>query len=131
MQLLLATALHESKLEYLKQHPTGPALGVYQMEPATLQDHWRWLQAGGSSFYDKWSIPSGLAPIPEKLVFNLQFATVYARIHYWRIPEALPEAGDKDGMWAYYKRYYNTPLGKATESQWASMWERNEAEIVA
>ena len=36
--LLLGTAVTESNLEYLRQLPDGPALSVYQIEPATARD---------------------------------------------------------------------------------------------
>ncbi|KAF0118141.1 MAG: hypothetical protein FD149_866 [Rhodospirillaceae bacterium] len=39
--LLLGTAIQESRLgTYLRQTGGGPALGVYQMEPATHEDIW-------------------------------------------------------------------------------------------
>lgn len=137
VQLLLATALHESRLEFLKQHPTGPALGVYQMEPATHDDHFRWLDSGhmreGRDGLPTRAVRAfDFGPYEsDRLVYDVRYATAFARIHYWRIPEALPEAGDAAGMAAYWKRYYNTHLGAGTEDQFMAAWERNEAEIVA
>jgi len=37
-QLVLGTAITESRLRFLKQLGSGPALGIYQMEPATFRD---------------------------------------------------------------------------------------------
>ena len=37
-ELLLGTAIQESRLVYLKQIGGGPALGLFQMEPATELD---------------------------------------------------------------------------------------------
>src|SRR6056300_1676988 len=37
-ELLLGTAIQESRLTYLKQIGGGPALGLYQIEPATHHD---------------------------------------------------------------------------------------------
>ena len=37
-ELVHGTAIVESGLTYLKQHGDGPALGVWQIEPATHED---------------------------------------------------------------------------------------------
>ena len=37
-ELILGTAIVESGLTYLKQHGDGPALGLWQVEPATHED---------------------------------------------------------------------------------------------
>ena len=39
--LVLGTAVTESRLKYLKQLGKGPALGIFQMEPFTHNDIWR------------------------------------------------------------------------------------------
>jgi hypothetical protein len=39
-ELLLGTALQESGLIYRRQLNNGPALGLFQMEPATHDDIW-------------------------------------------------------------------------------------------
>lgn len=111
--LLLGTALAESRLTYLHQVGGGPALGVYQCEPATHADLW----AGYIGHVD------GLAPKVrglmsdrpplEQLVTNLAYATAIARLHYRRVREALPAAGDAAALSSYHKRYYNTALGAA------------------
>jgi hypothetical protein len=36
------------------------------------------------------------------------------RVHYYRVPAALPPAGDLAEQAAYWKRYYNTELGRGT-----------------
>jgi hypothetical protein len=39
------------------------------------------------------------------------------RVHYLRVKEALPTENDAAGMASYWKRYYNTVLGKGTIEQ--------------
>ena len=39
------------------------------------------------------------------------------RVHYYRKPAALPHYGDAEAMTAYWKRYYNTRLGKGTATK--------------
>jgi hypothetical protein len=38
--LVMGTAAQESRLIYLRQLGNGPALGLFQMEPATHNDIW-------------------------------------------------------------------------------------------
>ena len=37
-RLVLGTAITESRLRFIRQLGSGPALGIYQMEPATFRD---------------------------------------------------------------------------------------------
>ena len=44
-----------------------------------------------------------------------------ARTHYYRVPQAIPTKNDSgylDKLGRYAKKYYNTPLGKATASKY-------------
>ena len=47
-----------------------------------------------------------------------------ARIHYLRVPEALPAADDVVGLAAYWKRYYNTELGAGTVEKFVESYQR-------
>lgn len=115
-ELLVGTAAQESRLGYsLRQHPTGPARGIYQMEPATFDDLMRWL-AGKPDLMSaaaNWASPA--IPFGAQVAGNLYFATAIARLNYYRKPGALPAADNLAGLAAYYKKYWNTPLGAATE----------------
>jgi hypothetical protein len=132
VDLLCMTAAHESlNGTYLKQ-VKGPALGIYQMEPATHDDIYKnflgsrrfmdelvySLAGENSTDYDR----SGDA---SQMIYNLAYATAMARVHYYRVPEALPKrkdtGPDSDYIYElakYAKRYYNTELGKATEDDY-------------
>ena len=109
--LVYGTAITESDLAYLKQMGDGPALGFWQMEPATFYDHRKYL-ARRLDLFDKVKPMALIHPLkPEEMIWNLKFACAMCRIHYWRIPEQLPEAKDIPGLAAYWKRHYNTHLG--------------------
>lgn len=113
--LLLATAAHESRLSYLRQL-NGPALGVYQMEPATLDD-----------LYENYLAYRGPTMPPrdcERLIYDLRYATQVARLHYYRFPERLPPAWDAEAQWQLYKLRWNTPLGAATREQFVAAWQQ-------
>ena len=112
-RLLLGTAIAESWLVALKQKP-GPALGFYQMEPATHFDIWRNYLAfrPGLAFKVK-GLVKGL-PRAEMMVWDLRYATALARLQYRRDKFALPDAEDLVGLGDYYKRVYTTVVGKGS-----------------
>src|SRR3990167_5983957 len=120
-QLLLGTAAHESLGgHYLKQQGNGPALGIYQMEKATLLDMWdNWLR-----FNHELRERLQLArPDPERLMWDLRYATLWARLNYLRVKEPLPLAGDDRGLANYWFRYWCRGC-KGTVSQWMADWQR-------
>ena len=113
LNLLLGTAIQESRLTYLKQIGSGPALGIYQMEPDTHDDIWdNFLKyrEGLSSLIEK----SFRVRNSKALVWDMGYATAMARVHYYRVQEALPYDGDVSKLATYWKKYYNTDEGKGT-----------------
>jgi hypothetical protein len=56
-------------------------------------------------------------PLPERMIYDLQYATAMARLHYRRVKAPIPDHKNIDAVWEYYKKYYNTPLGKAEKEQ--------------
>jgi hypothetical protein len=122
VNLLLGTCAQESAMgTYLKQI-NGPALGIYQMEPNTHADIWdNFLKFNPDLAGKVLAIDSSET---SNLITNLAYATALARIQYLRAPAKLPAADDIAGLAAYYKRYYNTPAGKATEQQFIDNYHR-------
>lgn len=124
-QLLLMVAAHESAgWTFCRQHPSGPALGFYQLEPATLADLFHWLK-----LKPKWrDLMSrefkAVEPQPDRLVFDPVYATACARMQFYRRPEPLPHHDDLDGLAAYCKRFWNTEAGKATPEKYRADFER-------
>lgn len=125
-QLLLATSAQESHCgDYLKQ-VKGPALGPYQMEPFTIGDLYANYATGAKrdllfNFLSKAELDS---PSLIGAVGNLNYATALARMNYRRFPTALPAFNDRSAMWAYYKKYWNSVLGAATEEDFNMNWDR-------
>lgn len=117
--LIVGTAAQESLGEYLVQLGNGPALGFFQMEPATYNDifdnylsYRPELEASVVHLASLESVSSDNPPDVRQLVTNLAFAVAMCRVHYLRKPEPLPEANDIIGMADYWKKHYNTNLGK-------------------
>lgn len=119
-QLLLGTAMQESGLHYLSQI-SGPALGLWQMEPATFEYLSDWIRA-------RPQLDSRLGDLAflehEQLAGNLYLACAYARFKYYSIPAPLPSFDDIEAQAAYYKQWYNTPLGAATTDQYLANWKK-------
>lgn len=128
-RVVLLTAAHESSgfryIDQLSNDPArpGPAYGLWQMEAATLADHWAWLRArDGDGHLVRPAllakIEELLAPwptLPLQLHGNLYLACAMARVHYRRAPEPLPD--DLDGVAHLWKVRYNTVDGKGTEAE--------------
>ncbi len=114
-ELLVFTCAAESLGGTLLQQVKGPALGIFQMEPNTYTDIWVNYIRNRNQMATLMALHFGCAKIPEveRLIYDLHFATAMARIHYLRMPGKLPEPKDVDGIWDYYKKYYNTEKGKA------------------
>lgn len=114
--LVLGTAIVESKLKAIKQYGTGPALGLWQMEPFTHNDIWRTHLIGrplGDKVRSFVPVSFGV-PSPSHLMTSLQYGAAMCRIHYLRVRAPLPAPNDALGMAKYWKDYYNTRLGKGT-----------------
>ena len=100
--LLVGTALVESRLTHLRQLAGGPALGVFQMEPATHHDLW-----------DDW------------LRYRPGFAAMYCRLQYRRVPESLPKAADMAGLARHWHSHWNTLHGRGAPEKLVSLNRRH------
>jgi hypothetical protein len=119
-QLLLMTAIHESRLLYLTQLGGGPAISLYQIEPTTYHDIYTSYLSYKPDLRKKVSMLAGRKndhlpwPDDEELITNLAFATAIARMVYYRQPDPMPEFNDHQGMAEMWKKVYNTHKGKGT-----------------
>ena len=104
-QLLLITAILESDCgKYVHQVGGGPAVSIYQIEPATIYDIYdRIVQAKFSRImvYTRISCLDH-EPSLEDMTGNNIIATMMARFNYYGNPNPLPNAGDVDGLIRYY-----------------------------
>lgn len=111
--LLTGTALVESRAARLVQGGGGPALGIWQMEPATHDALWRML--GGADHADLETRVRRMTcsdiPRVQQLVGNLRYGCAMARVKYFFDPVSLPDAKDADRLCSYWKRIYNSALG--------------------
>jgi hypothetical protein len=109
--LLMATAANETDLgTWLNQNP-GPALGVFQIEPASLSSLLVRLTTAQTAALVGISTPQ---PITAQLDTNLVLAAAICRLFYWHNPFVMPQSWTLDTLWAVYKSVYNTSAGSAT-----------------
>lgn len=124
--LVLGTAAQESHLHYLDQTVSGPgpAYGIFQMERVTHNDNFAWLnqRPGFHKLVGGYQVQ--YLDNCKEMAGNLYYATIMCRIHYWRKAEALPPAHDIEGLARYWKKHYNTFLGKGKEAEFVSNYNR-------
>ena len=122
--LLLCTAAIESNCgEYIKQI-NGPALGIWQMEPATHDDIWQNCDALIGKFEQKVYDICGRCT-DTALINTPMYACAMARLKYSMDPNPLPKltgvtSADLKSFYNYYKRVYNTELGASTYDKWCT-----------
>lgn len=117
LNLLLGTCAQESAFgKYRKQLGGGPALGIFQMEPATFRDICDNFLRYKPELISKIQKISQVDSFePNDLVNNDKLAICFARIHYLRVKSSIPS--DISGWAKYWKQHYNTRLGKGTEDE--------------
>lgn len=126
--LVVGTAAAESGLKYLAQLG-GPALGIFQCEPATHSDLWCSYLDFRPELAAKVMVAAGRGtktprlPPHDWLVFNLRYAAAICRVHYLRVPHPLPAADDVEGLARYWKAHYNTALGAGTVEHFVNAYE--------
>lgn len=125
--LVMGTAAQETHLRWLRQI-RGPALGLWQVEPATYHDYLQFLsRSERKRLEERICNYLGYVALPtshERIISDLQLGAIMCRVHYLRIHDPLPAAEDIHGLGAYWKRFYNTHLGKGTVEQFVDNYGR-------
>jgi hypothetical protein len=117
--LMLGTAAQESGFRKLHQDGGGPAIGLWQMEPATEADiRKNFLAYRGALNAKVQALTIPLFGGAEQMAGNLYYACAMARISYYRSPQEIPTTVDLEVLGKLYKLVYNTPGGAATAEEW-------------
>ena len=100
VNLLLGTAIQESRLTYLKQKGGGPALGLFQIEPATLDDIYnRYLKrTDKKELLAKIKKFTTAQDVRDQVIGNIPFAVLIARVRFYMVSEALPAHDDLEAL---------------------------------
>lgn len=131
-RLLLGTAATESLLRYRRQigfrmDRLNGAWGLWQTEYGAVSDSVIYLRrrgdvlANAARFVNMAGVfdMSGHS-IMRRIHDDDRFAVVIARLHYFRVAEAVPDT--LEGQAAYWKKYYNTRLGAGTVAGYVRNW---------
>lgn len=121
--LLMGTAAQESRLgTYVVQHK-GPALGIFQMEPATEEDIFENYLRYQPDIRQKVYAVYTESMRSKNLTFNLLYAAVMCRISYYRHADPLPD-NSPQALGEFWKKLYNTPQGKGSAEEFADNYNR-------
>lgn len=133
--LMLCTAAIESNCGYCIKQIGGPALGPWQMEPATHEDIWTNCDVlKGYNSTPVRRVVYGLAPMgkcgDEALTASPMYACAMARLKYAMDSKRLPLYTGKPDLdipafYEYYKRVYNTEGGASTFDKWCKALNDN------
>ena len=127
--LVLGTWLKESvegSTQFIRQLNNGPAHGVGMMEEPTAVDITdRFLKLPqNSALNDVVNVYRNGLDTMDQLYGNLHLMAAMTRIRYFMVKAALP-AHTAQGMCLYWKKYYNTELGKGVpDAGTVACWTR-------
>jgi hypothetical protein len=120
--LMVGTALVESNLIHRRQVGGGPALGLFQIEPATFDDIYRRYLPRKTAWLA--SVNGLLRPNAtpmSQLIDNDRFACAIARLKYRMAKPPLPAPDDVPGLAAYWVKHYNAG-GKGTVERFVRLY---------
>ena len=113
--LIYRTGKAESDYKTLQQYGGGPALGFFQMEPNTALDIWDNYVMYRPKYREKlYALGFDEGALEFCLLSNIGLQAAFCRLHYRRVPSALPKEDNLKAQAKYWKKYYNTHLGKGT-----------------
>ena len=115
--LVLETAARESLFGVFVKQQRGPALGIYQIEPTTMNDLLRWLKCVHKDVYREVMVFYERKHDREwNHKFNIPFQTAMCLVHYWyRTGDNLNDLSySRESRASLWKLTYNTVYGKGT-----------------
>ena len=115
VDLVYKTGNAETGYRHLKQMGGGPAIGFWQVEPATLIDIMdNYVNYRPELLKGLISLGYNQSNIETRVMGNIALQAVFCRLKYKRDKYPLPKSDDLKAQAEYWKRVYNTRLGKGT-----------------
>ena len=115
LAMVMRTGMAETGFRHLKQMGDGPALGFFQVEPKTIMDtmenYVKYRPKIQDSLYKLGYIENDVV---YRVMSNIALQVAFCRLKYRRDRFALPKRTDLNGQAEYWKRVYNSTLGKGT-----------------
>lgn len=131
-RLIMGTGAQESAgFRYIHQLGKGPALGIFQMEPATFRDLWKrygeqstHLGSKLISIAGEGSLIQPFSIFSQRLVYDLRFACAMCRVHYYARKFTFTGLETVEDLAHIWKKHYNTIKGKGTVEEFIRNWNR-------
>ena len=109
------TGMAESGYRALEGYGNNPAVGFWQVEPATMHDVIENYANYRPELKTKiYSLGYDDKDSESRLLSNMALQVVFCRLTYRRDKYPLPKIGNIEKQAEYWKRVYNTKLGKGT-----------------
>lgn len=119
--LIFGTACVESDCGNYRKQINGPALSIYQIEPATLKDVYEnFLNYRPELLAKVEALRYKNLSKEDNLINNDEYATAICRVIYLRAKGAIPKT--IPGQAQYWKDVYNTASGKGTVRKYMEKW---------
>ena len=113
--LILRTGMAESRYKALKQMGDGPAIGFFQVEPNTAIDVLRNYVHYRPKYHKVLdSLGFDFENVEFSLLSNIAVQVAFCRLQYLRHPKPIPSWDNVEAQAKYWKKAYNTELGKGT-----------------
>lgn len=126
VELLQETAAIESHRGKFIKQINGPAQGIFQMEPRTIEDTLNWLKKNHKEQYQAirvfWNSKQSKEWNYQK---NVPWQIAMAASYYWRMAgnDIIKTTLSREGRERIYKKYWNTHKGKSTREKYLAMCE--------
>ena len=112
--LVYRTGMAESSYKHLRQ-VQGPAIGFFQVEPATIIDTIdNYVNYRQEIKTKLWSLGWDDSDMEKRVLSNIALQVAFCRLKYRRDSKPLPKSNDMMGQAKYWKRVYNSEHGKGT-----------------
>lgn len=130
VKLLLMTAAVETNMgKYIiqnnpKMSDENKALGIYQLEAETIG----WIfSRRNSKLLQEVKRMIDMRTKYALAVSDLAYSTILARLVYWyKTPDQIPSVDDNNGLWLFYKKWYNSSHGATTKERFFKLCEKHK-----
>ena len=118
LALVVRTGMAESGYRALRGYGKGnPAIGFWQIEPATMYDmisNYLIYRRKYKDALEKLGMEFTGDDIEMSVIMNIAVQAALCRLHYRRDKDPIPSWDDLKGQANYWKKVYNTNLGRGT-----------------
>ena len=120
--MIYRTGMAETGYKHLKQMGGGPAIGFFQIEPATMYDVLDNYAAYRPQIKsDLYALGYDDSDAETRVMANIALQVAFCRLCYRRDKNPIPKLEDMEAQAKYWKKVYNTELGKGTVKHFMEM----------